>query len=251
MYPVICQFGPISIYSYGVSLSLAFAIATFLARQEAVTRGVGPEKILNLAIGLVICGVFGARLLYILQNLEFYLQYPAETIMLHKGGLSFYGGFILATVWALFFLRHQRLAIFATLDIIAPFLALAQAIGRIGCFLNGCCYGYPTNFSLAVRFPGELSTRHPIQLYSSLALLIIFIILRLIQTKKRKSAFSGEVFLLYCVFYSTLRFFIEYMRADNLRIWANLTLHQFISLAIFLISLLFWWKKCRSSLLSS
>lgn len=251
MHPIIYQFGSISIYSYGVCLALAFAVATFLARQEAVRRSVDPEKILNLALGLVICGVLGARLLYILQNLEFYFHYPIEIIMLYKGGLSFYGGFILATVWALFFLQRQRLAPLATLDIIAPFLALAQAIGRIGCFLNGCCYGIAATFPLAVRFPGELITRHPVQLYSSLLLLIIFVMLRLIQAKSRKHAFSGEVFLLYCLFYSALRFFLEYMRADNLRILANLTLHQLISSGVFITSLLFWRKQCRNSLSKS
>ena len=237
MYPIIFQFGSFKVYSYGLMVAAAFIVATFLASQEAARQRVPAEKIFNLSICLVVAGVLGARLLYVLQNLEFYAGSPVEILMLHKGGLSFYGGFILAVICAVIFLNRQRLPVFATLDIIAPYLALAQAIGRVGCFLNGCCYGLGA---------------HPVQLYASLSLLLIFVVLRVVQSKAGvRGHFAGRIFLFYCLLYSFSRFFMEYLRADNLRIFAGFTVHQLISAAVFIISWIIWWSRWRNSALRS
>lgn len=234
MYPVLFQFGPLKIYAYGVAVACAFILGTYLAGRQAKRQNIPSEKILDLAIYVVISGILGARTLYILQNLQFYLEFPGQILMLHRGGLSFYGGFVLAVICAIVFLRKNRLPVFKTLDIVSPYLALAQAIGRIGCLLNGCCYG-----------KGD----HPVQIYSSLGLLFIFASLRIFQAKgEEEKYFSGAVFLLYCSLYSGFRFFIEYLRADNLRILANLTVHQLISAAIFLISLIIWQRRWRTFL---
>jgi len=251
MYPIIFQFGPIRIYSYGVAVACAFIVATFLSRKQAQRENIDPEKILNLSICLVVAGVLGARALYVLQNLNFYIHNPLEILMLHKGGLSFYGGFIVSVISALIFLNLQKLPILKTLSLVSPYLALAQAIGRVGCFLNGCCYGKPTSSLLSVYFPGESIARHPVQIYSSLVLLLIFVTLRLFKAKKTKEADEGEVFFLYCLLYSVGRFFIEYMRADNSPIFAKLTLHQVISMVIFFIFSLVWWRRCKSFPLKS
>lgn len=241
MHPILFQFGPLKIYSYGLAVACAFIIATILAKLEASRQNIPEEKILNLSIWVGFFGISGARILYILQNLKFYIRYPGEMLMLQRGGLSFYGGLILATICAIIFLRRQHLPTVKTFDIIAPYLALGQAIGRIGCFLNGCCYGKPTDFSFSVCFPGEGIARYPVQIYSSLNLLLIFVILRIFQAKKAK--IPGQIFLLYCLLYSAMRFFMEYLRGDNLRILANLTIHQLISIGIFVISGLFLWKR--------
>lgn len=244
MYPILFQFGPFKVYSYGLMVALACIVSTYLAKFEALRQDIPPEKILNLSLCLVISGILGARMLYILQNLKFYLKYPQEIIMLHKGGLSFYGGFILAAICATIFLKREHLPVFKTFDVVSPYLALAQAIGRIGCLLNGCCYGTPTSSNFCVYFPGQDFGRHPVQIYTSLNLLLIFIILRIAQVKiRRRNKISGQVFLLYCLLYSALRFFMEYLRGDNLPVLANFTIHQFISLGIFVVSGGIWWKK--------
>jgi len=233
MHPILFQLGPFTIYSYGFSLALGFIVATYLAKLEAGRKGIPPEKIINLSLCLALSGVLGARLLYILQNLRFYISNPGEILMLHRGGLSFYGGFVLATICASIYLKREHLSIPKVFDLIAPYLALAQGIGRIGCFLNGCCYGR--------------AARHPTQIYSALSLLAIFLILRTVQTKGAgKAYFTGQAFLLYCLLYSLMRFFMEYLRGDNLRIFANLTVHQLISIGIFVISGGVLWKKRRS-----
>ena len=250
MYPILFQLGPVKVFSYGLMVACGFIVATLLAKRQAQRQNIPPEKILNLSLCVMISGLLGARILYILQNLEFYITYPGEILMLQRGGLSFYGGFILALICAIIFLKRQDLPIFKTLDIIVPYLVLAQGIGRIGCFLNGCCYGKPTASRLAVYFPGENFGRHPVQIYASLNLLLIFIILRILQVKKQgKAGMPGQIFLLYCSLYSLQRFFMEYLRGDTLAVFANLTMHQFISLGIFIISLLVWWVIWKSSTL--
>lgn len=236
MYPILFEIGPLKIYSYGFMVAVAFILGAYLARLEAAKQDVEPDVIINLSLVLAISAILGARLLYVLQNLKFYIEYPGAIFMLQRGGLSFYGGLILATISAVIFLKRQRLSVIKIFDIVCPYLALGQAIGRIGCFLNGCCYGRPA----------ENIGRHPVQLYASFNLLVIFVILRIFQDRKaKKNYFPGEVFLLYCLLYSVSRFFMEYLRGDNLPLWANLTLHQLISAVIFIVSSLIWCKYAR------
>lgn len=202
---------------------------------------------MDLSLCIAVSGILGARILYVLQNLRFYLEYPLQILMLNRGGLSFYGGFILAVIWAIIFLKRRHLPFVKTFDIVIPNLALAQAIGRIGCFLNGCCYGKPTDFFLRFYSAGQNIARHPVQIYNSLNLLLIFVILRKFQVNRRgKSCFLGQTFLLYCLLYSAMRFFMEYLRGDHLVLFVNLTIHQYISAGIFVISCIIWWKKWKN-----
>ena len=185
MHPRLLELGPLKIYSYGLMVACGFALALWLVSLEAQRQALPAEKIINLCLGLIIFGILGARLLYILQNLNFYLDYPAQIFMLHKGGLSFYGGFILALIFAVVFFKREHLPALKTLDLLCPYLALAQGIGRIGCLLNGCCYGKPTDSILALCFPEEFIGRYPVQIYSSLYLLLLFVLLRLRQAKDK------------------------------------------------------------------
>lgn len=252
MYPILFRFGLLKVYSYGLMVALSFIVATFLAALEAQRQDISGEKILNLSIWIAVSGILGARFLYVLQNLDFYLSYPSQILMFNRGGLSFYGGFILAATCAIIFLKREHLPVFKTFDIVVPYLALAQAIGRIGCFLNGCCYGRPTDIAFRVYFPGEDVGRHPVQLYNSLNLVLIFAILRTLQAERwGRAKDSGQTFLFYCLLYSLMRFLMEYLRGDNLPILANLTVHQFISMGIFVISGILLWKRQRSFALRS
>jgi phosphatidylglycerol:prolipoprotein diacylglycerol transferase len=252
MHPILFEFGPVKIYSYGLLVAAGFIAAALLAKAQARRQGMPAEKILNLCLCLVVSGILGARLLYILQNLDFYIEYPVQALMLYEGGLTFYGGLVLAVVCAIVFLKRERLPVFKTLDLVAPYLALAQGIGRIGCFLNGCCYGKPVDSDFAVYFPGEDIGRHPVQLYSSLNLLLIFIILRVFQARRTgKAQIPGRVLLLYFLLYSIARFLMEYLRGDNLPVFANLTLHQIISLGLFSVSGGLLWKRQRNFTLKS
>lgn len=197
-------------------LALAFIIGSGLAGLEARKQKMNPDIILSLCFIGLIFGVIGARIFYVLENIRFYLQYPKEIIILQHGGLSWFGGLILGFLACLFYIRKKKLPVYKVLDLLAPFIALGQAFGRVGCFLNGCCFG---------------KTVIPIQLISSALLLVIFLILRAIQDRRHK---EGTVFFSYLLLYSIKRFFVEFWRTDNPLFFHGLTLFQVLSIGLFL-----------------
>lgn len=221
MYPVICKIGPFTIYSYGLMLVLAFTFSSALAAKKAKAWSINPDIIFNFSFIAFISGIIGARLFYIIENIAYYRKHPLETFMLQYGGLSWFGGLIFAIICGAAYLKKKKLSAYKTFDLIAPFIALAQAIGRIGCLLNGCCFG---------RTPFI-----PTQMYSSLLLILIFIILRFLQDRPHK---EGQIFFTYLILYSLKRFFIEFWRLDNEIIFFGFTLFQLISVVIFSVSLL-------------
>jgi len=231
MHPEICSIGPFVIYSYGAMLAVAFLIAVTLACAEAKRQKVNPDFIFNLNFIVFISGIIGARAFYVLENLGYYLKSPQEIIMLSHGGMSWFGGFFLGLASGLFYLRKKKEGVYKTLDLIVPFLALAQSLGRIGCFLNGCCFGKAS--AHGIYFPVHGLVLIPTQLYSSFLLVLIFIILRFMQIRPHK---SGQVFYSYIFLYSAKRFIIEFFRADNKIIFFNLTLFQIISIFLLFIS---------------
>ena len=153
--------------------------------------------------------------------------------MLTRGGLSWYGGLILGVVAGIVYLRFKKANLYKTVDLIIPFIALAQAIGRIGCFLNGCCFGKES--WLGIYFPVHDAVLIPTQLYSSFLLLLIFMVLRFMQNYSHK---DGQIFYAYLFLYSIKRFLVEFWRADNKVILYGLTLFQLISLGIFIFSVI-------------
>ncbi len=220
MHPEICKIGPFVIYSYGVMLVIAFFVAVSLASQEAKRQKINPDLIFNLLFISFISGIIGARVFYVIENLRFYLKEPLEIIMLSHGGMSWFGGLILGSISGIIYLKRKNMEIYRVVDLIIPFLALGQSIGRLGCFLNGCCFG--KEFVLI-----------PVQIISSFLLLLIFIILRFLQGQPHK---AGQIFYAYLFLYSIKRFFIEFWRADNKIIFFDLTLFQLISILIFIFS---------------
>lgn len=231
MHPIICTIGPATVYSYGLMVVVAFSVASFLATRRVAREGLSPETIFNFSFIIFIFGTIGARLFYVFENAPYYIGHPVEIFMLQKGGLSWYGGFISGCISALIYLKKIKIDALFFLDLIVPFVALGQSLGRIGCFLNGCCYGKPSIFGLYL--PSMDAVLIPTQLYSSLALLVIFIVLRFRQDSRHK---KGEVFFTYLLLYSIKRFGIEFWRADNKIIFFGLTLFQLISILIFIFA---------------
>ena len=232
MHPIICKIGPFTIYSYGLLLAIAFLVSSTLAVSCAKRHKVNPDIIFNLFFIIFISGIIGARILYVIENITYYLRNPLEIIMLQLGGLSWFGGLLLGFFSGSAYLKKKRLSIYRILDLISPFVALGQAIGRVGCLLNGCCFGEVSKFG--IYFQANKLMLIPTQIYSSLVLIFIFIILRFLQERPHK---EGEIFFAYLIFYSIKRFFIEFCRADNEIILLGLTLFQLMSIAIFCIAL--------------
>lgn len=236
MHPIIAKIGPLYIYSYGLMVAMGFAAAILLTYIHSSEFGIDKDKIIDFGIVVLLAGIFGARVLYVLINMKYYIIHPLELIDVTKGGLVWYGGFMFGILAGILFAKKNNINFWSGADLFAPFIALAQAIGRIGCFLNGCCYGseVPSNYICSVVFPNESILRHPTQIYSSLSLLLLFVILRIWQKKRH---FNGEIFLGYVMLYSFTRFCLEFIRGDNPKILSGLTMSQLISIPVFFVCL--------------
>ncbi len=231
-YPVLLDLGFLKIYSWGFMVAIAFIAATILAAKEAKRKNISSEKIYSLVTYIIIGAIIGSRIGYVLFN-------PTSILDIFKfweGGLSFHGGFIGGILFGFFYVRKNKLNFLEITDICAPSIPLAQAIGRIGCFLRGCCYGIETTLPWGINYLEKI--RHPTQLYSSLALLIIFIFL---SKQKYKKSFNGSLFLTYIIIYSVFRFFIEFIRTEP-RILFGLTGAQLVSIVLVGISFFLFSK---------
>jgi len=226
-HPVLLDLGFLKIYSWGFMVALAFIVATILSAKEAKRKKIDHEKIYSLVAYIIIGAIIGSRIGYLLFN-------PTSILDIFKfweGGLSFHGGFIGGTLFGFFYVKKNKLNFWEIADVVAPSIPLAQAIGRIGCFLRGCCYGIETALPWGINYLGE--TRHPTQIYSSIALFLIFIFL---SKQKYKKSFNGALFLTYIIIYSVFRFFIEFIRAEP-RVLFGLTGAQIASIVLFVIAI--------------
>jgi len=217
MHPVLFSIGPITIHTYGVFVALGFAsaiaVSVWLSRKE----GFPPQAIIDAAFVAIVSAIVGSRVLYVFMNPVYYSENPLDIFKLWEGGLVFSGGLIFAVIVLIFYLRRRKLPTLKAADILAPGLALGQAVGRIGCFSAGCCYGRPTDAPWAVVFkdPQTLALPgiplHPTQLYAALGGLLVFGILIFLRTRKN---FEGQIFIWFLILHSTLRLVVERFRGD-------------------------------------
>ncbi len=217
MIPVFFQIGPFPIRSYGVMIAISFAVGIWLAVRRGRARGFTSEEITDLSIAILISSIVGARLLYILPYWSEFLDHPARIFAIWQGGLTMYGGLVGAIVASIFFTRARRIPFWKVSDVVAPSVALGLAVTRIGCFLNGCCFGLPTTCRWGVRFPPHSAAGaefygvsiHPAQLYASLVGFGLFGILLLVD---RRLKGDGRLFLLFVGLYGIARFFLDRIR---------------------------------------
>lgn len=247
MQPVIIQIGEISIFSWGLMLAIAVIIAIIGISKLFEQEGYQRDMVLDLVILCVICGIVGARLAYIFTyEWETFLAHPFSIFSLQDGGikgLAWYGGLVGGLIPFIIYLRRKKLSFWVVADMFAPYLALGYALVRIGCFLNGCCYGNITDSACGVVFPSvDAYHRHPTQLYSSGLNLMLFIILIRIYPKRK---FPGQVFLLYIIGYAIYRFIVEFFRYTEIFV-GPLSLGQVYTLGLLLLGILaYYWQKSR------
>ena len=235
MHPILFTLGPLTIYTYGVMMVTAFLAGTWLAAHAAEAlpaqvRAISADQMLDFTSLSLLAGLAGGRLLYIFLQWRFFLEAPLEVFALWHGGLVWYGGFLGGMLGAWFYTRASRLSYLRVMDQFIPFLALGHAIGRVGCFLNGCCYGRPTTAWCGVTFPGQMKAVLPTQLFEATGLFFLYIALRLLQRPAMLRA-PGRVLGAYLMGYAALRFALEYSRGDQAIWWMGLTLAQLISVA--------------------
>lgn len=233
MHPILFQIGNLKIYSYGVMVALGFLAAVYFTGCEAKKRGMSQEKIFDVYLCAMIFGIIGARLLHVILDIGYYSGHPLDIIMINRGGLAFQGGLVFGILAAIVTIKKLKLPLLSTADMMIPYVALAQSIGRIGCFLNGCCYG--------------ISALYPTQIFLSLFFLAMFVVLKKIYENEKT---DGIVFAWYMFLFSSGSFFLDFLRGDLAVIFFNLRVSQLISAVIFLAGLSMLaglkWKTIRS-----
>ena len=262
MYPIIFELpewlpllGGQAITSFGVFMLFSFLTGGYLIRAELRRVGEEPDKAWDLIFMAVVGGIIGAKGYYIVLNYPSLLSDPLGMIF-SRGGLVWYGGFIVATAFVVFEIKRQGLPLPRTADVIAPSLVLGYGVGRIGCFLVGDDWGLPTASVFGIRFPGgtpattvrnieqmfgitvdpdliaqygQVVPVHPTQLYEvAISALILAVLWRIRDHGHRK----GWLFMLWLTFAGMERFAVEFLRAKDDRFFGAFTLAQMISLAI-------------------
>ncbi len=219
MHPIAFEFSGLTIHSYGVMVALGFLAGIWTASRRCLRENISPERILDLGPWLIVGAILGARTLYVTTfwREQFAGRGILPMLAVWRGGLVFYGGLIGACLACLLYAHLRKLPLWKLADILAPSIPLGQAFGRIGCFLNGCCYGRACSMPWAVRFPannlnGAPSTPvHPTEIYSALLNFGLYLALARLFRRKR---FDGQVFAVYLVSYALLRSFVEFFRGD-------------------------------------
>jgi phosphatidylglycerol---prolipoprotein diacylglyceryl transferase len=238
MFPKLFTIGSFSVPTYGVLVALGFLAGLAITLRLAKRAGLPAEQLTNLAIYCALAGIAGAKLFMFLFDWQYYWQNPSQILSLStlQAAGVFHGGFLAALVVAILYIRRQQLPTLQTVDCFAPGIALGHAIGRIGCFAAGCCWGRECDLPWAVRFhtdeaaPVPLNVPlHPAQLYESFTNLVIFAIL---YRQFNRTHRSGEIFGWYLVLYSTARFIIEFFRNHEQSLIAGLSLTQWIALCL-------------------
>ena len=250
MFPVLFHVGKFPVHTYGVVLMLAFLVGlgrAYLVAKRRADPTVKPDDVLDLGIWIIVFGVIGARLLFVLLGWSQYraaADFPVNIFKIWQGGLSFHGGLLGGILVSLVFCHVKRMPVLKIADIAGPCVMVAYAIGRMGCLLNGCCYGAPTTLPWGIRFYDDnhwTPPSHPTQLYSTLLSLFFFAILVMIE---RRRAYLGQVACWYLLFAATERFVMEIWRAgttsDVIRVGPIdfLTDVQWLCVGIFALGLL-------------
>lgn len=251
MFPTLVKIGNFHIYSYGLFLFISFLIGTKMVEARAKRFGVASESITNLALLTLIMVVVGARLLYVIFHWSEFSGDLIGIIAFWRGGLGglmFFGGFILALAIGILYARHKKMPLLKMLDAVTPAIVLGEALTRIGCFLNGCCFGKPTNSFLGVIFPHDSAAGytfscpiHPTQVYSSFAGLVLFIAALILEKRHLK---DGLLFGIIMTFYALFRFGIDFVRyyENPSNFWVN----QIIALSLFAFALIFTVVRAKS-----
>ena len=255
MFPRLFHIGNFSLPTYGLLVSLGVLIGLWISVRNSEKSGIDPEHAWNFGILVVLAGIVGAKVLYIINDWSTYAANPREIFSLStlQAGGVFSGGLLAAFIAAAWYLRKNRMPALATCDAFSPGLALGHAIGRLGCFAAGCCYGKPTTHFWGVIFKNPLAAAwvgtplgiplEPTQLFESAVELANFFILMWLF--KRKS-FDGQVFGAYLFLYGVARYFLEFIRDDPGRgsvFGGIMSGTQLIAIGLVITGGLIWWLR--------
>jgi len=244
--PALLSLGPLEIRWYGVMWALSFLIVYLYVRRSARERLIklSDDDVDWLMIWLVAGIILGARIFEVFAyEWNYYAANPGEIIAIWHGGLSFHGGLIGGIIAAYWFSRRRKISFLKLADICIVPIALGQAFGRIGNFINGELFGRITDLPWGVKFPGAEGYRHPSQIYEALYDAVIFIVLFSLRRKKMP---DGSILALFLVLYSIFRFITEYFREPTAYI-GPLTMGQALNIPMFIVGVGLWFYAKRKS----
>jgi phosphatidylglycerol:prolipoprotein diacylglycerol transferase len=256
MYPEIFHIGLIP--TYGVLVALAFLAALWIAGRLARQAGIPAEPVTNLGIYCALAGIAGAKLMMFLVDWPYYKQHPGEVFSLAtlRAGGVFYGGLLAAIAIAVWYMRRTRLPGLATADVFAPAIALGHGIGRIGCFMAGCCWGIACQRPWAVTFRDPAAQElvgvpldqplHPTQLYEAFAEFCIF---GFLYWRFHKPHRKGAILAMYMLLYPFARFVVEFFRDHGVEprpFGGFLNTEQWISMGLMAVGTVLLLKSSRA-----
>jgi phosphatidylglycerol:prolipoprotein diacylglycerol transferase len=217
VHPIAFHLGSFPIRWYGIMMALAFIAGLWTATRRARRANVSGDAIADVTLWLMVGSILGARFVYVTTywKQEFAGQKFSEIFAIWNGGLVYYGGLIGATIAGAAYLAWKKLPVLRIADILAPSIALGSVFGRVGCLLNGCCYGRACDLPWAIHFPADHETHglgvHPTEIYDGLLNLILYLGLAWLFRRRK---FDGQIFALYLIGYAICRFTVEFFRGD-------------------------------------
>ncbi|HET7219142.1 MAG TPA: prolipoprotein diacylglyceryl transferase [Vicinamibacterales bacterium] len=249
MHPILFEIGGFPVYTYGLLLAAAYLLGLQFALVRAKSRGLNPNRVMDLGIWIIVSALVGAKLMLLVVERDRFGWSVNDLMNLFRSAGVFYGGLIAAVTVALFYLWRHRMPVWTVTDVFAPGIALGHVIGRLGCLFAGCCFGRQTDVPWAITFHNEFAHQnvgtplnvalHPTQLYEAGAELLILGML--LALERRGRAFPGRTFWTYMLVYGISRFVIEIYRGDSRGIvnvlGQQLSTSQFVSLLLVPLSL--------------
>jgi phosphatidylglycerol:prolipoprotein diacylglycerol transferase len=255
VFPRLFQIGSFSAPTYGFLVSLGVLTGLWISVRNSNKQGIDPDDAWNLGIVAVLAGIVGAKILYFINDWDFYTAHPREIFSwstMQAAGV-FSGGLLAALAASAWYIRKHNMPAMATCDAFSPGLAFGHAIGRLGCFAAGCCWGRPTSHAWGVTFRNPLAHElvgtplnqalEPTQLFEAAVELANFFILMWMLKRKK---FDGQVFASYLILYGVARYFLEYLRDDPGRgsvFGGVMSGTQLISIGLVVAGGVVWWLR--------
>lgn len=212
MHPVAFSIFGLTIYWYGVLITLGILAAITFSWFRAKRYGLTHDDLTDLAFLVIIVGIFGARILYILTNLEFFIANPGQIFQLQMQGMAFLGIVLFNIPAVLIFAKVRKINFWRMVDLAAPAIAIGYFFGRLGCFMGGCCYGPSCSWGIKMPAVDPANAIFPTQLLNALVAIVIFVVLFIMS--RNKGLRAGELFIYFIYLYAGLSFGTEFLRAD-------------------------------------
>ena len=243
---------PITIHGYGLMIAIGILVAIVVAIVRAKKKKIDPDPLLDVALIVLFAGFLGGKLMYIIVEWKSFIDAPNKLAFFGGGGFVVYGGIILVLLACVVYFKIRKLDFYTYFDLVMPEVSMAQALGRVGCFLAGCCFGAETTSPIGVVFPPGIygitpGVRvWPTQIFMAVGNLVIAGILLLAGRYLKK---RGQIGALYLILYSVGRFAVEFFRADPRgTVFRIFSTSQFVSIFVFIAGVaLFVWRTKKTT----